>query len=63
MPGVYFNYHIGGMVVDFYHSRFTLLQFLISLCAIIGGAYTICMILYNFTNKIFVNNEGYELIH
>ena len=64
MAGVYFNYHIGGMVVDYYHERVSFLQFIISLCAIIGGAYSICMILSNMFNKIFSdNNRSYELIH
>lgn len=62
MPAVYFNYGIGGMVVDIYPDRITLLQFLIELCAIIGGAYMIASILDGVLTRLFGSSQQYELL-
>lgn len=62
MPAVYFNYGVGGMIVDIYPNRITFLQFLIELCAIIGGAYMIASILDGVLNRVFKPGNQYELI-
>lgn len=62
MPGVYFNYHIGGIIIDIYSNRESFLQFTIQLCAIIGGAYCLCMLLSNAMSTILDSNKGYQLI-
>lgn len=59
MPAVYFNYAIGGMVVDIYPKRMSLLQFIIQLCAIVGGAYTIASLLDSFFNRIIKPKNEY----
>ena len=41
MPSLYFNYHIGGLTVVVSPEGDSLSSFLIKLCAIIGGTYTI----------------------
>jgi hypothetical protein len=55
MPVLYFNYHIGGLVVSISpgENGFSLFSFLIRLCAIIGGTYTIANFLDNFLHKFF----------
>ncbi len=62
MPAVYFNYGVGGMIVDIYPNRITFLQFLIELCAIIGGAYMIASILDGLLNRLFAPKHNYELV-
>lgn len=62
MPAVYFNYGVGGMIVDIYPDRITFLQFMIELCAIIGGAYMIASILDGVLNRVFKPTNQYELI-
>ena len=56
---MYFNYAIGGMVVDIYPKRMSLLQFIIQLCAIVGGAYTIASLLDSFFNRIIKPKNEY----
>jgi hypothetical protein len=65
MPAVYFNYGIGGMIVDIYPDRMTILQFLIQLCAIIGGAYMIASILDGLCNRLCAGGrtKEWELIN
>jgi hypothetical protein len=63
MPAVYFNYAIGGMVVDIYPNRMSFLQFIIQLCAIIGGAYTIASLLDSFLNKLIKPRHEYQMIN
>lgn len=63
MPSVYFNYAIGGMVVDIYPDRMSFLQFIIQLCAIIGGAYTIASLLDSFLNRIIKPKHEYSMIN
>ena len=63
MPAVYFNYAIGGMIVDIYPNRMSFLQFLIQLCAIVGGAYTIASILDSFLNRMIKPKNEYTMIN
>lgn len=63
MPAVYFNYGIGGMIVDIYPDRISFLHFIIELCAIIGGAYMIASILDGVLNRVFKGKgQEYELV-
>ena len=41
MPALFFNYHIGGLTVVVSPEGDSFASFLIKLCAIIGGTYTI----------------------
>lgn len=61
MPVLYFNYHIGGLAVQVIPDSDNIFVFLVKLCAIVGGTYTIAVFLDNFLNTIFKKN-GYELI-
>ena len=47
MPSLYFNYHIGGLTVLVSPEGDNLAAFLIKLCAIIGGTYTIASFIDN----------------
>lgn len=54
MPSLYFNYHIGGLVVFVTPSAdadFT--KFIIKLCAIIGGIYTIASFVDHALDRLF----------
>lgn len=62
MPAVFFNYGVGGMIVDIYPNRMSLLQFMIELCAIIGGAYMLASILDGLLNRAFGDPHKYELV-
>ena len=61
MPVVWFNYHIGGLTVNVLPEKDGLIVFLIRLCAIVGGVYTLANFIANWLLSIFTQN-GYELI-
>ena len=50
MPALYFNYHIGGLTVLVSPEGDSLSSFLIKLCAIIGGTYTIASFIDNIVD-------------
>ena len=63
MPVVWFNYHIGGLAVNVLPDKDGIIMFLIRLCAIIGGVYTLCNFLANWLIMWGTNNKGYELVN
>lgn len=63
MPAVYFNYHIGGTKVSYETKRYAFSFFLINICAVIGGIYSIAQISYNVLHAIFGTKFNYiELV-
>jgi hypothetical protein len=62
MPVLYFNYHIGGLTVFISPEESGLLSFIIKLCAIIGGTYTLASFMDTVLNRIFGNKNNYKLI-
>ena len=61
-PGViHFNYHIGGLVVEIKPRDTDLWQFLIYLCAVLGGTYALCKAVYNLVSN-FMPKFEYQLI-
>lgn len=61
MPAVYFNYHIGGLAVNVLPDKDGIAVFLIRLCAVIGGLYTLANFIANWLLS-FYKNSGYELV-
>jgi hypothetical protein len=61
MPVLWFNYHIGGLSVYVIPEKDALVVFLIRLCAIVGGVYTLANFIANWFLSMFSKN-GYELI-
>mgnify|MGYP003688001343 CR=1 FL=1 len=59
MPVLYFNYHIGGLTVFVTPKTDSFLEFLIGLCAIVGGTYTIASLLDTVLNRLFGNQNKY----
>ena len=53
MPSLYFNYQIGGLLVEVKPNTDSLSIFLIKLCAIIGGTYTIASFLDSALDVMF----------
>lgn len=53
MPSLYFNYHIGGLTIVVKPETDSLSGFLIKLCAIIGGTYTIAGFIDNALDQMF----------
>ena len=63
MPSLYFNYHIGGLTVEVRPESGSLSAFLIKLCAIIGGTYTVAAFVDNALDHIIGGRgQQYELI-
>jgi hypothetical protein len=63
MPSLYFNYQIGGLVVEVNPESDELSTFLIKLCAIIGGTYAIALFIDNALDSIINDKyKQYELI-
>ena len=58
MPVLWFNYQIGGLNVNVLPENDALIVFLIRLCAIIGGVYTLANFVANWLLSIFSKN-GY----
>jgi hypothetical protein len=64
MPSVYFNYHVGGLLVAVYPQVDTLSEFLIKLCAIIGGTYAIAAFIDNALDSIIADRaKQYQLLN
>ena len=61
MPAVFFNYHIGGLSVSVTPESNGLFAFLVTLCAIVGGTYTLASFLDTILHRIFGKSE-YTLI-
>ncbi len=61
MPGVWFNYQIGGLTVNVLPEGDGLIIFIIRLCAIVGGVYTLANFTANWFLTIFKQND-YQLI-
>ena len=61
MPVVWFNYHIGGLTVNVLPEKDGIAVFMIRLCAVIGGLYTLANFLANWLLSMQKNN-GYELV-
>lgn len=62
MPVVWFNYHIGGLTVNVIPENDGIAVFLIRLCAIVGGVYTLANFLANWLLAMFRKN-GYQLVN
>jgi hypothetical protein len=63
MPSLYFNYHIGGLVVEVRPESDRLSTFLIKLCAIIGGTYTLASFLDHALDSLFDERRNrYQLV-
>lgn len=58
MPALYFNYHIGGLAVNVLPEKDGIALFLIRLCAIIGGLYTLANFIANWLLSM-QKNKGY----
>lgn len=55
MPSVYFNYHVGGLSVNVRWKRSDFLSFLIKLCAVIGGTYTLANLMDTILHRLVGN--------
>jgi hypothetical protein len=62
MPVVWFNFHIGGLSVNVLPEKDGIAMFLIRLCAVIGGVYTLANFVANWFISMFKKN-GYELVN
>ncbi len=62
MPVVWFNYHIGGLAVNVMPEKDGIAVFLIRLCAIVGGVYTLANFVANWLLAMFRKN-GYQLVN
>ena len=62
MPSLYFNYHIGGLNVVVYPNYYRLTTFLLHVCAIIGGIYTIASFLDHMIHQFVGSKQQYELL-
>lgn len=60
MPVVYFNYHIGGTTVVIANNQNTFINFLLNMCAVIGGIYALGQFLYNTLFAFFGIKSGYQ---
>ena len=58
MPSLYFNYHVGGLKLGYHPKRNVFAQFLLNLCAVIGGIYALANFISN-TLQTFSKNNGY----
>ena len=58
MPVVWFNFHIGGLAVNVLPEKDGIAVFLIRLCAVIGGLYTLANFFANWFISMFKQN-GY----
>jgi hypothetical protein len=58
MPVVWFNFHIGGLSVNVLPEKDGIAVFLIRLCAVVGGLYTLANFVANWFISIFKKN-GY----
>ncbi len=61
MPVVWFNYHIGGLSVNVLPEKDGVAVFLIRLCAVIGGVYTLANFVANWLLAVGTKT-GYELV-
>lgn len=62
---IVFNYSISQVTVKYSNARENLLQFLINLCAIMGGAFTVARILdgaIHKTSKILLKQNLNKLV-
>lgn len=55
MPAMYFRYDISPVTVQFAQSRETFSHFLVSVCAIIGGVFTVAGIIDSIVHKSVVH--------
>lgn len=62
MPGLWFNYQIGGLAVNVLPEKDGIVVFLIRLCAVIGGIYTLANFIANWLIHVFRTN-GYQLVN
>jgi len=63
MPSLYFNYQIGGLSVEIRPVNDEFSVFLIKLCAIIGGTYTIATFIDNALDNIIDDRrKQYQLV-
>ena len=63
MPSLYFNYHIGGLTVLVTPEGDSLSAFLIKLCAIVGGTYTIASFIDSAVDHLIDDRrKQYDLI-
>jgi hypothetical protein len=62
MPVVWFNYHIGGLTVNVIPEKDGIAVFLIRLCAIVGGVYTLANFVANWLLAMF-RKSGYQLVN
>lgn len=58
MPVVWFNFHIGGLSVNVLPEKDGIAVFLIRLCAVVGGLYTLANFVANWFISLF-NKNGY----
>lgn len=64
MPCIYFNYNIDGHVVHILPTSSSISEFLIKLCAIIGGTFTIASFLDNALDTLINDRrKKYELVN
>ncbi len=63
MAVVYFDFHVGGLTVEVKAEDSSLPNFLVHLCAIIGGIYTLANFVDNFLHAIFGGKKEYQLIN
>ena len=59
LPGVYFNYEISPVQAVFTEKKKTLISFITTVCAIVGGVYTVMGILdngYRIASKLILND-------
>lgn len=59
MPVVYFSYHIGGLVVDIREDGMHFGMFLIRLCAIVGGTYTLASFVDHALDRFIDRKKQY----
>lgn len=63
MPSLFFNYNIGGLTVVVSPESDSLSGFLVKLCAIIGGTYTIASFIDTALDHMIQDRKKqYELI-
>lgn len=58
MPALYFNYHIGGTRVTIYNKSGGFFNFLLNMCAVIGGIYALAHFLFNTLFALFGSKLG-----
>jgi hypothetical protein len=63
MPSLFFNYNIGGLTVLVTPESDSLSSFLVKLCAIVGGTYTIAAFIDTALDHVMQDRKKqYELI-